>query len=65
MFRYSPCGIQTTRPNPKSVVVKTEIKKTVEERPMTAEQTTGDDDNVDDKVEKSHGNELGSTRPTG
>ena len=49
----------------KSVVVKTEIKKTVEVRSMTAEQTTRNDDNVDDKVEKSDGNELGSTRPTG
>jgi hypothetical protein len=29
----------------KSVVVKTELKRIVEERSMTAEQTSGDDDN--------------------
>ena len=31
----------------KSVVVKTELKTTAEERSMTAEQTSGDDDKVE------------------
>jgi hypothetical protein len=31
----------------KSVVVKTELRRTVEERSMTSEQTSGDDDKVE------------------